>query len=248
MNLAATVGWRIPHEAPAPPPAPPTGVFSTAGGNGLVGIGGTAELPPTPEVLPGDALVLFVMHQLNATFGAPPGWTTIGGGTADSSAVFLRMRAFGRIADGTADDAAPYTVDLGGSSWALAVFRALDDVQFPGAFTGSGSSYQYGLEGSGIHPKDVTKSVFTNQAAFAIGFAAATSLTIDAPPTDYITIVNQQFALVGGAPYDGVIGKICTSYNSSLVTDTINPDAFTLSNPSGTFGEGALTLVVSWAP
>lgn len=230
-------------------PALPTGVFSLASGLGTLATGGTAELPTTPEIIPGDALVLYIMHQNNATFGTPPGWTAIGGSSADSSAVFLRLRPFGRIADGTTDDVAPYTVSLGGSAWAMVAFRTLDDVQFPGAFSGSGSSYQYGLEGSGLHSKNVSKAANTNQVAFSIGFIAAdTGFTfITAPPTGYTEIANLSFDLVGAAPYTSKTGRISVTYNSSLITDAIDPDAFTVSTDIVN-GAGALTLAVSYAP
>jgi hypothetical protein len=85
--------------------------------------------------------------------------------------------------------------------------------------------------------------------AFSIGFLVAdTGFTFfTAPPTNYTLITNQSFDLVGAAPYTNKTGRVSVTYNSSLVTDTIDPDAFTVSTAIVN-GGGALTFVVSWAP
>ncbi len=183
---------------------------------------------------------------MGATFGAPPGWTVIGGGVADSSGSWVYLRAFGRIADGTANDAAPFTVTSGGTAWAMAALRPLNDAHFPSAF--DGGDYSYGLESSGINSRPVTKANNTTQIAFSVGFMAAPpgGATFVAPPTGYTTISSQQFSFTSGTAFDA---QLMATYDSSIVAATVNPGPFDDGNNGfGGGGAGALTFVVSWAP
>jgi hypothetical protein len=211
------------------------------------GSGNTPLLPP--DTASGDAILLIVTHFNGQTYTQDTAAYTAISNSAGSSGG-TRIRALGRVADGTAaDDEMSFTMSGGSETpvWSVIVMRGLRDSRFPGSMIGANADYTFALEGGGLNPSNISKAGGTYQLVIAAGHICANApfdASIVAPPTGYTEYADQSFAFnVLGTDFTG---QMMTAYK--VVTGTAeNPTAF--DDGTGAYGgggQGVMTLAITF--
>jgi hypothetical protein len=230
-RVSAQIVIRDRFECAVPPPREAVAFTS--------GVGTSPVKPSGVQV--GDALLLIVVRHASGVFGGPAGWHDIVEGQDSSSG--LRVNLVGRIADGSATDAAAAFTTGSASAWCMAAIADPADPNFPAALTGSGTDYRFVV---GTNPGSVTKPGGTSQVAIAVGFiltGGSGTASLDDVPAGYTAAAAEGFSYsVASTPFDGsmLVGYRIVSGTSE------DPGEFDDGSGSyGTGGNGVATVLIT---
>jgi hypothetical protein len=198
------------------------------------GLGFNPALPSTA----GHALILGVLHKSAMTLDTPAAWQAMSTGTFDSSGT-VQLSLFGRVADGSADDAAMSFASAEQAAW-FVCSTPVADVDFP---AGMGPYIDTAVS---VDPPAIAKPA-GDHLALAIAFVTVGNTPpgtadITAPPAGYETVADQTYTLIIGL---GTQTPRLVVARREFSGTSENPGAF--DEGSGTYGNGgsaSATLVL----